>query len=468
LYFDINKYPKGLCEQGCGSQMTLRNRFVVDPKAIESHLQNQVGRGMNMVGYYMFHGGTQLPGLKEPGCPMSYDFQAPISESGYLNQSYKELKVLHNFINDFGGELAAMQVVEAPDPCRDEKNLQKLRYIGRTNGKQGFIFLCNSQAHTIMPDKEVALSVKLPDEVIEFPAFTMKGQTAPILPFNLEAGGILLKYVLAQPLARIQDGQNTTLFFTQLESVTPQVDVDISTAKTISAEGWTKKTEDKYLIFTVTNGNSISLKSLNGTNVTLLFLTREQAEHAWRCKVNNKPSLLISEADVIANDENIELYTINSPDFHFKVYPQIQSATSADEKRIDIINHDGFSDCRISYTPEKIPLTFKIHKDKAIIHMPGKLNKNLCDVFVETEYSGGSIDAFQNGVLVTDNLYNGQPWLMGLKRYFAKGDLTLQVQPWNDKITGVNEALVNEIKKQKPVIHTMKLIPHYKTVITIK
>jgi hypothetical protein len=468
LYFDINKFPKGLCEQGCGSQMTERNRFIVDPKVIESHLQNQVGRGMNMVGYYMFHGGTQLPGLKEPGYPESYDFQAPISEFGYLNQSYKDLKLLHNFINDFGSELVGMQVVEAPDPCRDEKNLEKLRYIARTNGKQGFVFLCNSQARTVMPDKEVALRVKLTGEVIDFPPFTMKGQTAPILPFNLEAGGILLKYVLAQPLARIKDVESTTLFFTQLDGVTPQIAVDATTIRTGSAEGWTIKTGNNNTLFTSTSSNTISLTSPEGKTVTLIFLTRLQAEHSWRVILNNKPSLIISEADVIANGENIELYTLNKPDFLFSVYPQIQSAATTDGKSLEIINHNGFSDCRVSYTPVTVPVTFKKKKDKAIITMPGQLSQNMNDIFVESEYYGGQVNAIQNEKTVTDNLYNGQPWLMGLKRYLGKGDLTLQVQPWNDKITGVNETLVNEIKKQNPGFKTLKLIPQYKTTLIIK
>lgn len=161
VYYDINKFPKGLCEQGAGSQMTYENRFIVEPHIIEAHLQNQIGRGMNLVGYYMFHGGTQTRRLKEAGYPESYDFQAPIDEFGRLRPSYKHLKILHHFINDFGADIADMQVVSPENLVQDANNIKDLRYTTRTNGKNGFLFLCNAQVRVPMPDKQVSVQIKL-------------------------------------------------------------------------------------------------------------------------------------------------------------------------------------------------------------------------------------------------------------------------------------------------------------------
>jgi beta-galactosidase len=182
VYYDVSQYPKGLCEQGAGSQVTYQNRFIVEPNVVEAHLQNQLGRGMNMIGYYMFQGGTQLPGLKEPGCPESYDFQAPLGEFGELRPSYKYLKILHNFIRDFGSDLAKSDVVEPENPVRDENNTDKLRYVARVYGNGGFLFLGNTQVRVPMPDKRFQMKLNMKGETIQFPRkeILLKGETTAI------------------------------------------------------------------------------------------------------------------------------------------------------------------------------------------------------------------------------------------------------------------------------------------------
>jgi len=124
---------------------------------------------MNLIGYYMFHGGTQLTGLKEPGYPESYDFQAPVSEFGLLRPSYKYLKILHHFINDFGQELVQMSVVEPANLVKDGRNTSDLRYVARLKGDSGFLFLNNTQVRIRMPDKKVRFTLLLPGEKLVFP-----------------------------------------------------------------------------------------------------------------------------------------------------------------------------------------------------------------------------------------------------------------------------------------------------------
>ena len=68
----------------------------------------------------MFHGGANPKGklttLQEShatGYPndlpqISYDFQAPLGEYGQMHPSFRKLKLLHQFYNEFGPDLAPM------------------------------------------------------------------------------------------------------------------------------------------------------------------------------------------------------------------------------------------------------------------------------------------------------------------------------------------------------------------------
>ncbi len=217
LYYDPEQYPRGLCEQGAGSQMTYNNRFTVEPAVVEAHLQNQLGRGMNLIGYYMFQGGTQMPGLKEPGLPESYDFQAPLDEFGLPRASYKYLKILHHFINDFGEGLAAANPVQPQIKVVRQTDKDTLRYIGRFTGDSGFIFLNNTQVRVEQPDKKFRLRLNLEGGPFTIPAkgdILLKGQTTAILPVNLKTAGVNIRYATIQPLARFStNGHDDLLFF---------------------------------------------------------------------------------------------------------------------------------------------------------------------------------------------------------------------------------------------------------------
>lgn len=466
VYYDTKRFPKGMCEQGCGSQVTYANRFVVEPHIVEAHLQNQIGRGMNMMGYYMFHGGTQSPGLKEPGCPENYDFQAPISEFGYLRPSYKYLKILHHFANDFGKELVQMKVVEAPNPLHDELNTEQVRYIGRVKDNQGFVFFCNAQVRVPMLDKQVALQVKLPHETINFPKFTLKGQTSPILPFNLNLNGILVKYALAQPFAKVENEGNLMVFFQKLNGVEPQLALDRTTIKEMKSAGWSLRKEGGLDVVSSSQSSVIELKNGVGKRVTLVFLTRAEAENAWRVNLNGKQALVLSEADMVVKNNEIGLLQLKLPTFVFKIYPANTLAFETLKKMTESTVWDNYT---VS-VPQKQPAlsikklatnTIEIGSAEAF---PAYIN----DVFVKVDYRGGQAEMWQGEKLKTDHLFNGIPWLLGLKNYLPFGPLSVRLADWNNNITGISVELANNIKKIGPSFNAIEVIPQYKTSVRIK
>nr|WP_199081352.1 beta-galactosidase [Pedobacter sp. ASV19] len=469
VFYDVNSFPKGLCEQGCGSQMTFTNRFVVLPEVVEAHLQNQIGRGMNLIGYYMFHGGTQTPGLKETGLPESYDFQSPISEFGILRPSYKYLKVLHTFVNDFGTDLAVMKVYEPKNPVRDEMDTKNLRYVARAKGNSGFLFLGNTQVRVTMPDKTVKMQVNLPDETINFPELTLKGQTTAILPFNLKAGSAVIKYVTAQPFARLINGKNITLFFQQLPGVKPQLALAKGSVSPNGFKGWVTQIKNKELQLTSGNNSVLSFSDTNGNKITLLFLTRKQTENAWRIKLKNQDALFITDADVLAENDKITLQQAGHANFKLMVYPRGLNAFTNQKIQASAQTtalFDTYQQKTQVYVP-KVSVHYP-KKETAVVSLPSALPNNVNDVILNVNYLGNACKITQNDKCITDNLYNGTTWEIALKRFSKQSNVELSLIDWNNKTTGVPANLVEEIKTKGTMFKSIKAVPQYQTVFTLK
>ncbi|RQO66112.1 hypothetical protein DBR43_28175 [Pedobacter sp. KBW06] len=467
VFYDVQKFPKGLCEQGCGSQMTYNNRFVVEPHVVEAHLQNQIGRGMNLVGYYMFHGGTQTPGLKEPGLPESYDFQSPLSEFGLLRPSYRSLKILHSFVNDFGSDLAEMQVFEPENPVRNELDTNNLRYIARAKGNSGFLFLGNTQVRVNMPDKTVTMRVNLPAEQISFPSLTLKGQTTAILPFNLKVGGLLIKYVTAQPFARLVNGKHISLFFQELPGVQPQLAIDAKTIPLKKIRGWKTIALKNQLLLKSEGQKDLSFSDKEGNTFTLIFLSRTQAENAWRIKLKGQAALMITSADVLAENNKITLQEINNKQFKWQVYPKSLKAFSryAAIPEKENVLFDTYLLKTAPYVPE-VGITYPKAKN-ALITLPLSFPENVSNVILKIDYLGGSCQLFQKGKLITDDLFNGTVWQIGLADILKNGALNLNIGNADDKVSGLPVDLLHEMKIKGSVFKEIKALPQYQVTLPL-
>lgn len=470
LYYDPDKYPRGLCEQGCGGQMKCQNRFTVEPHVVEAHLQNQIGRGMNLIGYYMFHGGTQTPGLKEPGYPESYDFQAPIGEFGLLRRSYRCLRILHHFINDFGQDLAAMQVVYPRHPVINERNTDSLRYVARINGNAGFLFLGNTQVRIPMPDKTAKFKVKLPGETLEFPRkpLVLKGGTTAILPINLSLKNkVLLKYATAQPLARMDDQEKETLFLMELQGTTVELALESGNIKKINAKGWHQEVKKGIVYLNQGTGakRPIIVEAHNGKESVIMVINRNEAENSWRGTINNKEHILITPADILVDNEGIELRQTGNPHFDVAIYPRPQKDFMVDGKIIKSKRQGVFE--RYSIILDTIHTQFgakRITANKVAFRIPETLFENCRDLLLTLPYLGGSATASINGTVQTDHLFHGPDWEMGIKRFmpeFSGEQILFEALPWSDEISGVAPQLIDAIKKQGPIMHDMVIRPQY-------
>ena len=173
-----------------------------------------LGEGVNLLGYYMYHGGTnrmgKLSSFQESratgypnDCPvLSYDFQAPLSEYGEVREQYRLLNLLHLFLKDYGECFAKMTYVPA-GVSPGLMDTEKLRCALRTDGTGGFVFVNHYQRKTRLKDVEQAVfEVESRNEngtceTIRFPALDICGEVSFFLPYKMDLAGAELTWATA-------------------------------------------------------------------------------------------------------------------------------------------------------------------------------------------------------------------------------------------------------------------------------
>ena len=248
LSFDKDAYPYLTAELGGGLQVTHRRRPRVTAEDIGSMSVCKLGSGCNLLGYYMYHGGTNPKGkfstLQESTevgsfCDvpeLSYDFQAPIREYGQISETAKELKLLSMFVHDYGETFCNMEPQFAGEDCeivqkaeskkqlgneaeqktkscekcvnetadheknnefvadtvlvhsgnfQDAEDLSAFRMITRRNGDRGYLFVNNYQrGYEMAEHRDVTLRVQTADGEISFPKQDIKNGDYFFYPFN--------------------------------------------------------------------------------------------------------------------------------------------------------------------------------------------------------------------------------------------------------------------------------------------
>lgn len=220
------RYPFATCELGSGLQVTHHRRPIVSAMDVYALSLVKLGCGNNLIGYYMYHGGTNRMGrlstLQESiatGYPndvpiLNYDFQTCLSQYGEAREQYGMLNTLHLFAEDFGHVLAPMEHVCAETfvPCTDTTNL---RCALRTDGKSGFVFVCHHQRGLQLEDVRGAVIHALD---VTLPPIDVCGDTCFFLPVHMDLEHVHLRCATAQPLCRA----GNTFFFAAIDGITPQ------------------------------------------------------------------------------------------------------------------------------------------------------------------------------------------------------------------------------------------------------
>lgn len=403
ITYDISKFPFLTAELGGGLQVTHHRRPVVTGDDIGAMSMTKLGSGVNLLGYYMYHGGSnpkgELSTLQESratGYPndvpqISYDFQAPIGEFGQINGPYKTIKRLALFIEDFGQELCTMKAIiptENPTP----KNLSDLRYAYRHDGRSGYLFVNNYQRVYTMAEHDAAsFKIKLNDSTVEFPPMAIQDKDYFFYPFRMQVGDGLLDYAMATPLCRLKvDEEDVFVFYSNHEN----------------PYSWIKKPKDTRII----------------------TIADREALNANKVKIDNRDYLIISEAVVLQTEKGIE--TIEMSPCTYKIYPRLAELKQGWAEA----GRDGeFYLYRYEREVLECPnATFELKEsDEGMARYEIKLgmpeDKNLHDYFLILEYAGDSAELYLDGEKIADHFYTGRSWQIGLKRFNYPKILQLKI-----------------------------------------
>lgn len=454
--YDTEKFPSFCAEMGVGIQMIYTRRPIVTAKAAEALMVRTLGSGANGIGYYMYHGGS-TPKMgptaffsDEPmGMPkISYDFQAPLGEFGLEHGSYRALRLLHLFLNDFSDQLAPMETVLPKGYAQlTPANRETLRYAARVKGKSGFVFMVNFQDHDTarIDQKDLCLRLKFAEETLRIPAqgtFTLPKDESLILPFNFRMEDALLKYATAQLLLKLDDKGMTHYFFFVPEGIHPEFMFDKATVAgkyRYAPEAGLKST------FTV--------KTAGGKRFKVTTLTREQALNA--CKVDGK--LLLTSSMVLPGEKGVRLLNMGNPVFRYVMYP---SAKGFKEQTAEV------PAVQPEYTSRKVG------SRRLAVRFSGKDYPQVNDYFLRLNYVGDVAMAFLKGELVLDHFYYGAPWQISLKRFqqeLANEELSFYIRPLRKNVPFLSdlpkEAVPDFSKGPVVRVDSVQVVPQYVTTL---
>ena len=373
------RYPFATCELGGGIEVTHHRRPIIKPMDIYAVSLVKLGDGNNLVGYYMYHGGTNKIGelstfneTKATGYPndypiLSYDFQAPLSEYGEVREQYGLLNMLHMFVNDFGEEFAPMIAVDSGNTvAADDTN--SLRYGMRTNGKSGFVFVNHYQRLTELADIENAV---ISAGNVEFTPIDVKGEVSFFMPFNMKMGDSVLEYATAQPLCKYDD----TYFFAEIPNIKAEYKFSKGSANIVTVPFENAKYMRK-LNGTVYIGGGCNLYEENGQIHSV-----EDGEYI--CQKWNGSEFETLKIGQSAKQSNVEITGVENAPFEPKYKEEL--CIGGERK-----------------------LTWK------------KINVDGRYGFAKIDYVGDVAQIYADGELVADDYYYGKTWRVPCKLLYGK------------------------------------------------
>ncbi len=489
--YPAEDYPYACCEMGGGMQVAYCYRFSVPPESIDAMAVIKIAGGCNMLGYYMFCGGTNPDAkgrimLNEYIWPKkSYDYQAPIGEFGQVRESYNRLKRIHYFLTEYEKLLCPMKTVLPEGAAQIEPcDMDTLRYAVRVKGNSGFVFINNFQDHMEMKEKKnIFLQIGLNDEVLNIPkatGLTLNSGTSCILPFNFDMDGILLKYATAQLITTLEvDGEMYYFFFEPEGMKAEYCFAEKNTLHIKESNNIFDKHSDTVIYRANKDGHqSFSILNPEGKKINIVTLSHQQSLNFWKTTVNGAERIILSNAAVISHGEDgIELEWSGQQNINFSVFPDIGEKLEINGQKLVKQKEEGIFSCyEIPYISRTIDMDLKIaEKGKARVRL-GKDNfSTLKNIILDIHYSGDVGYASINGRLVHDNYCNNEVWQMGLKEFkeeLALDGMDIYISPLkkgsrinSDSPMAARSEVFDEAIAE---IHSIKAVPVFNLVLKAK
>lgn len=411
VHIPLDHCPNSWCELGTGICISKHRRPYISTMDDYSMVLTKIGSGCNLLGYYLFCGGINkmINGVtlnkgnnfdkKSNYYPMfNTYFQAPIGEHGNIRESYRYIKMLNLFVNDYGSELAQMQpVYQKNTPERD--NDTDLRYAMRVKDDSGYIFV-NHHVHLLdlKPVKDVQFNVSESLIVPETP-IRVTNDDAFFMPFNIKYGNDRLTYCTAQPICKSEN----VYFFKEICGVEPVF-----------------KFENETIIKAQIGKNNGFIH--NGS--LFVVLSQTEAEFVFKNNgqifIGDNCDLIFDGEKVMTNGfEKLAYYHFENGKFvHYESDFENELATASYCEISNPEIEDGYlTELKLTLNPD-LKVTGETYKetDRKIKYFSVETSGE--NGYVHIKYEGDSAQLYINGKFTDDDFYNGDDWIIPAKTFY--------------------------------------------------
>lgn len=421
--YDTEKLPYLTAELGGGLQVTGHRRPYVTGADTAAMALCKLGSGANLLGYYMYHGGTNPSGKYstlqesvETGSPnelpvWSYDFQAPLGEFGRIHESFYALRPLHLFLKDFGHLVAQMdsilpewnaRVPEDGESCR----VALRHFVGK---EMGFLCYNGHQRHGKVKECRNSFEIRENGHLARTPLLHLREDGYGLFPYaSEESGGLPMTSELRvfssnlQPLCSLG---NHVVFFGEEE---PDIVWD-GRGEVICISGREAAHGVKYM-----EDGQEKLFTADGC------LMEEQG----------KLILLTEEAS-----GEVKIYPEGRTELHFcrEIQPEGQLVL--------LQKNDRYVEYEIGICAER--------------------TENLNDLWIRLELTGDRAELYLDGKMYRDWFCQGKPWDVSWRDLSFARSVRVRVYPAKQK----GEVYYEVPQEGETGICRMELIPEYRLTI---
>jgi len=488
-------YPYFAAELGTGIPVNYSRRPVVVPESNDAMVNRFLGSGANGIGYYMFHGGTTLKGkrtnyLSEEALSypkLSYDFQAPLGEFGEARESFHRLRTLNYFMQSFGANLAPMAVVSDNDTGQvvsdDKKNFH---FSARSNGSSAFLFLNNFQDHAKVSDATgIAFRIKLDDGQVRIPnAGTIDVMTGEnlIFPINLDLSGITLVSATAQPLAKLESEDLDRFVFVSAERAPSEFifgrEDGLRISDTSACEA-NEASEKLRVECRSTNRTSFVIEDHEAAKVEIILLSRLESRNAWVIELGGQEFLAISKAiPLVLSNERVQ-FIHKSNEEQATIIPAVSGRfSSVGPGSVTVSSDSGTAATVFEIKQDEFVPDFSASlatPKNLMVNIAGDVPQGVIDLFLEVDYVADTVMAFMANDLVADTFYIGEPWRIGLKRFFGDAhwrNVLLHFRPLHEDAPFLEDlpaSAIPDFEKGDRVltVKSVRVIPEYSTTLQL-
>jgi beta-galactosidase len=463
---DMDKTPFLGAEYGAGLPAMYRRRTLVSADDIAAMLPVQLGSGVNLMGYYMFHGGrnpvggtTMEESTKSGGYndvpAINYDFNAPLGPDGQQRDVLASLRPFHWFLHDFGARLAPMTVRKPDVVPKDPADLDTLRWSVRSRGDSAFLFYDGHIRQYPTPGRaQVRFAVKLPGGTVTLPRkpVDLPGGAYFAWPVNFDMDGQRLTYATAQPLAKLDSG---TWVFAAQDGVPVEFAFgDKARGCVQSQRAHVDEAAGAVVVDGIRPGLDVAftMRCPGAKPLTVIVLSQAQARQAAIGTFQGQRRLVLSDAQAYFDGGRLVLRSAGQPHVRAAVYPptSLQGAgrdglfqvfdTTLRARDVAVtvkplrdaqparpVRIGGNANAAVQPDPEAFGASAAWLLDVAA----ASRSKDVDSLLLDVDFTGDVARLFDGTRMVDDWYYNGQRWQFDLANLQAKrqGPLTLTVLP---------------------------------------